>query len=337
MSSTETENPEVLPEVIRPDGEIVVGVTRREEFGAVTETMAGETASGAVAAQAAAQVQARYVMAVRNPRDLDAVRQDLLKDCARPGFAATAEYAKPIGQGKVVGPSIRFVENALRRFRNVLIETPVIFDSPKTRIVRVRVTDLESNLTQEKDVAVEKTVERSKPRPTPELPLGFISSRENTSGGRTYLVLATDDEILGKENALISKSMRNAGLRILPGDLVEDAIAACRTTRQKADKADPDAARKQLIDAFAKLHVTVSDLKAYAGDDLAKLSPAQLDDLRSIWNAIKEGEVTWKSVMDAKGARDEAESSGANRDRADALLNKIESGKGPKAATGGKF
>jgi hypothetical protein len=307
------------------------GVTRREEFGAVTETASAETASSAVAAQATAEVQARYVMALRRPRDLDVFRQNLLKDCERPGFAILAEYAKPIGGGHVKGPSIRFVENALRRYTNALVETPVTFDAPGTRVVRVKVTDLETNYAQFKDVSVQKAVERREPRPTPSNPLGYISVRKNTNGQNTYLVEATDDEILSRENALISKAMRNVGLKILPADIVEEAMVKCRETRAKADKADPDAARKKLIDAFAAVHVTAADLKTYAGGDLAGLSPSQLDELRAIYTAVKDGEVSWRDVMEAKAKVEESKGSTEKKSRADALVGRLSGG---QAASG---
>ena len=66
-----------------------------------------ETAGTVLAAQAKAQIEARYIMAERHPRDLDIVRAKLIKECKRPGFAAVARYLKPIGRG-VEGPSIRF-------------------------------------------------------------------------------------------------------------------------------------------------------------------------------------------------------------------------------------
>ena len=43
----------------------------------------GETAVSAVAALAEANVKARYAMALRRPRDLDEVREKILKECRR--------------------------------------------------------------------------------------------------------------------------------------------------------------------------------------------------------------------------------------------------------------
>ena len=80
----------------------------RNEF--TNEVALPDTAATAVAAQAKALVEARYIMALRRPRDMDVVREKMLKECMRPSFAAVARYVKPIGQDRAKwrpGPSIR--------------------------------------------------------------------------------------------------------------------------------------------------------------------------------------------------------------------------------------
>ena len=65
-----------------------------------------QTVSAALEAQVRAQVQARYTLAISKPRDLDQVRQRILKECRRPGFAEVAMYSKPVGRSKIEGLSI---------------------------------------------------------------------------------------------------------------------------------------------------------------------------------------------------------------------------------------
>ena len=57
------------------------------------------------------------------------------------------------------------------------------------------------------DVTVTKTVERRK-LPQGEKP---IRVRANSNGQPIYILHATDDEILNKQNALISKAVRTLG------------------------------------------------------------------------------------------------------------------------------
>ena len=272
------------------------------------ETMAvampqAETTAVAVAEQARALIESRYKMALARPRDWDMVRTRLLKDAMRPGFAATAIYNKPIGKG-VTGPSIRFAEAAIRAMTNVVSETMTVFDDSSRRIVRVTVTDLEANTPWSQDVTIEKTVERSTLKgETP------ISKRTNSKGFPVYIVPATDDDILNKTNALISKAVRTLALRLLPGDIQEDALFQCRETMRKGDAAmDPDAARIKMMDSFSQVGVTPEQLKTYLGHDCARFSNEEREHLRGIWTALRDGETNWREVMEAKERQKQDES-----------------------------
>lgn len=269
-----------------------------QDFGGHGGALAiNETASTAVAAQAKAMVEARYVMALQRPRNWDQVRQDLMRECRRPSFAhnKSAYYRKPIGQG-VEGLGIRFVEVALRCMKNVLVETTMIFEDDGKEVHRVSVTDLESNLTYPLDVRVSKTVERSKPMEDG----SFISMRKNSYGKPVYTVPANDDDLLNKRAAQISKAIRTLGLRIIPGDMQDEAEEIIKAVRLDEAARDPDAERKKIADAFAGIGVKAADLVEYLGHSLDSCSPNELVDLRGIYGAIKDGEATWKSVMENK-------------------------------------
>ena len=270
---------------------------------------ASENNAIAMAAQQKAIVEARYKMALARPRDLDKVRQDMLKDAQRPSFANVAIYHKPIGKG-VEGPSIRFVEAAIRNMTNILTETATVSEDDERRVIRVAVSDLETNTYFSQDVTVTKTVERSK-LPQGEKP---IRMRTNSYGKPVYILHGTDDDILNKQNALISKAVRTLGLRLIPGDLVDEALWYVRQTMQKQDAQNPDAAKNRLVDAFSQLGVAVEQLKDYVGHELSSLSPSELQTLRAIYSAIKDGETSWKAVMDDKAEKDaESKAAGAKQ------------------------
>jgi hypothetical protein len=267
-------------------------------FGESSSTYAmQETASSAIAAQSKAMVESRYIMAMRNPRNWDAVRQDLIKECRRPSFAhnKSAYYIKPIGQG-VEGLGIRFVEVALRCMKNVLVETTMIFEDDMKEVHRVSVTDLEANITYPLDVRVSKTVERSKPNGDG----SYISVRMNSYNKPTYTIAGTDDDLLNKRGALISKAIRTLGLRIIPGDLCDEAEEIIKHIRLDQAAKDPDAERRKIVDAFAAIGVSATDLTDYFGHGLEKCSPAQIVNLRGLYGAIKDGEATWQSVVQNK-------------------------------------
>lgn len=262
---------------------------------------ASENAAVAMAAQQKAVVEARYKMALARPRDIDSVRQNMLKDARRPSFASVAIYHKPIGKG-IEGPSIRFVEAAIRNMTNILTETFTISEDDERRVVRVAVSDLETNTYFSQDVTVTKTVERAK-LPQGEKP---IRVRTNSYGKPVYILHGTDDDILNKQNALISKAVRTLGLRLIPGDLVDEAMWTVRQTMNAQDAHDPDAAKNRIIDAFAQLGVNVESLKDYLGHELSNIDPNELQTLRALFSAIKDGETTWKAVMDDKAEKEAA-------------------------------
>lgn len=295
-----------------------------EGFGTNTMVRANETATAAVAAQARAQIEARYIVAMRNPRDMDNVRARLLKECSRPGFADVARYSKPVGRDKIEGPSIRFAEAALRCMGNVVPESMVIWDDDEKRVIRVSVTDIESNLTYSTDVVVAKTVERQKLAEGQQA----ISSRHNSYGKLVYTVRANEDDLLNKQNAQVSKALRTQAIRLLPGDILAECMDRVMEVQKNRDAQDPDTARKKLLDAFQRINVMPSQLAEYLGHDTAQVVPAELAELRAIFSAISEGETTWQAVMASKKPDEDGEVTPAAQKAVEAVKARLAAKKG---------
>jgi len=276
------------------------GMTATEGFDSASMEVSPETAATAISARATAIAQAKFVMAMRNPRNIDDVRLRLLRACERPGFAGSltekifgaAWYRKPVGEG-VEGFSIRFAEEAIRCLGNIDVQVVTIYDDPKQRIVEVTVMDLENNISYPTSIPIEKTVERSK------LSVGQVAirTRINSWGKPVYIVAATDDEVFTKQQNLISKAIRNGALRLLPGDIQAECRERILAIRQGEIAKDPEGFKRRVIDAFAALNVMPSMLEEYLHHPLAVCSPAELDDLRALHLAIKEGKTTWAEVM----------------------------------------
>lgn len=289
-----SEESEQAMEVARPSNGIA-----RQGFGTQEIEHRRETQGTALAARAQAEVQARYIMAERKPRDIELFRVNLLKHCKRPGFAKVAEYAKPVGGGSIKGPSIRFVEAAIREYGNVTPEETITYDDDHKRVTRVAITDLEANVTYYGDVVVEKSVERKKPKSGDEV----MSSRQNSYGDTVFRIRATEDDFANKAASAASKKLRNLGLRILPADIVEEAMETCRSTRQKQDAADPDAARRRIIDSFAEIQVLPPMLDEYLGHPFEQANVAELDELRAAYVTVKENEARWVDLVEAQKVR----------------------------------
>lgn len=276
------------------------GAMVKQEFNGSTLAQSGSIAAEASIAAVRAQVEARCVMALRNPRDWDLVRQRLLKACDRPGFAESAIYTLPWAKDKhgkpVQGLSIRFAEEAMRSLGNLYPQSRVIYEDGQKRIVSVSVTDLEANVTVEKEVVIEKTVERSSVREGQVV----LGERVNSVGKKTFLIVASEGELTAKQGSAESKAMRTALLRILPGDLQDEAWLRLEKAALNQAAADPSAEKKKMLDAFVSLGVTADEVKNYVGHSLDQLAPKELVELRRTYNSVHQGEVSWAEALAAK-------------------------------------
>ena len=245
------------------------------------------------------RVEAQYQMALYRPRDIETCRQGILSHCKRPGFAEKAEYNKPIGNSGVTGPSIRFVETALREMKNIDIDQQITYEDAKLRRITVFITDLESNIAFKKSVTITKTVER-KSKAGREV----VGERKNTYGDTVYIVVATDDEIQNKENSAISKAIRTEGLRIIPSDITEEAMDLCRKTRDGEINNNIEEARRKMLDSFNGLGVKPKDIQEFLGHPLDQCIPAEINQLRQIYTTIKDGEAKWADYINEKAMKE---------------------------------
>jgi hypothetical protein len=328
---------------------VQAGQLVRQDFGSREVENKAETASSAVAAREEAAVQARFIMAMRNPRSVERFRVDLLKECKRPGFAELAEYERPVGKEKneetgkweekyARGPSVHLIRTALALYSNVLVDSATIYENADTRIVHAYVLDLERNVSWARSVVVSKVVERRGYGPKNEPPKGrtIVGERPNSNGDMTYLVLATDDETRTKEANLIAKAQRENGRSILPRDIIDEAIRVANATLDSKDAEDPDAAARKVIDLFVQeAKIKPEELGEYLGHSLERVTPAELKELRRVFVAIREGNATWEEVMMAKNPAGSKEAAAeVARQKLANLGNKKETSK-PKAEDGG--
>lgn len=270
-------------------------------------------ASIAAAEAAKARVQAAYIMAYKNPRNIDQSRVRILEACRRPAFAERVKYSKPVGKSKISGPSIRFAETALRDWGNILVDTQVLYEDENIKRTKVMCVDLETNTQFSKDISIEKTVERKGAADR-----DIIRSRKNSYNETVYIVRATEDEVHNKESALISKAIRNEGLRLLPSDIVDEAMEIADETLRNRDAQDPSAAKKKVMDSFAEIGVYPKDIEKYLGHPLANIAPHELNDLRGVFRAIRDGETTWQIYVD-----DKKETAGAVPPKAAEMKSKL--------------
>ena len=230
---------------------------------------------GAVAIEsdrAVAEAQAAFVVAQRFPRDEMQCYEKFMAACSRPSFAARAFYKYSRGGSNVEGPSIRFAEEGARCWRNFIYGMFELSNKDGATEMQAFAHDLESNVRSPQNFTVR-----------------WI--RDKNSGGNTALTSERDIYEIGANMG--SRRMRARILALLPADYVEDGIARCKETLAKADSGVPLPERiKAMVNAFAKAGVTVAMLATRLGHPVDATAPGELDDLRGVLTAIKEGVTT---------------------------------------------
>ena len=258
-----------------------------------------ELAAVAVAAAAKAEIESSYVLAIKNPRNEDDSRTRILNVCRNLKFAEGAKYSKPQGSKKndrtgqweknyVVGPSIRFAEEAIRLWKNIKVIHTTIYDDQAKRVVKVTVIDLESNISYSKDITIEKIVERKDTKGRT-----VVGERINSYGEKISIVLATEDEIQNKESALASKTIRNNSLRVIPDYIITEAMEIVDGVVKARVDADPAAAKRMVLDNFAKLNILPTHIEQYLGHPLDVINTSEIVELKQLFTTIHEGNATW--------------------------------------------
>lgn len=269
-----------------------------QPMGLVTR-QSGELAISASAAHAKALVEAKFIMALQRPRNILQVRDVILAACRRPAFAASAWYAKPVGGGKVRGPSIRFAETAIQAMTNITVIPSIVHEDDEKRVMFIEVIDLQTNTSYGDTVTISKTVERKDKKGRE-----VISERPNSYGEIVYTVVATEDEIANKANSAKSKIIRNSGLRLIPQDLIEEAEQEIRKTMETGGGDNRAESIKRMADAFSEMGVKPNALEQYLGHALDSTSPSELSDLRQMFATIRDGEAKWADYLEGnKGTK----------------------------------
>ncbi len=250
----------------------------------------------ALAEQAKATALARYQVAIMRPRDPETVRTRLIRECRRPSLAKAAVYELPRGREKIRGPSVRLAEAAMRALGNVAVESVVVAETDDMRTVRVTVTDIETNMSISLDTVVRLTAERRKLREGQDP----IDTRINSEGKPVYLVRVSDSEQMQQQASAVSKAMRSAIFRLLPGGLLDEAMQICADVARKGAEDATEVERKKMVDAWASIGVEPHELADYLGHPLAQSSATELDAMERLFVAIREGETTWPEVKRQK-------------------------------------
>jgi len=250
--------------------------------------------------QAQAQIMSQYQMALMLPRVWESITAKLLLACENPDFAKEAYYKKPAGRDLIEGLSIRFAEHALTLMRNISVDQSPEMEDEYSAHYRITLLDIESNTPSSVTFKVDKTVERQFVAEGDTV----ISQRTNSQGKIVYLIPATEDQFNTKLAAQASKVRRGLILALIPAEVRAACLERVKAVVATEDAKDPAAEAKRIIMAFVSIGIDVPDLKEYLGKSPANATAKEVESLRLTYSLIRDGEITWRDVMNAKAERE---------------------------------
>lgn len=216
--------------------------------------------------RAMAEVQGAIVLAKRFPRNQIEALDRIQVACQRPGLAEQALYSYSRGGTEITGPSIRLAEAIAQNWQNLQFGIRELEQRNGESTVEAFCWDVETNTRHVKTFQVKH--------------------ERHTKKGSYRLEDPRDIyELTANQGA---RRLRAAILAIIPGDVVEAAVSQCEQTLKAKADTSPEAMKK-LVEAFAPYGITKEQIEKRIQRRLDTITPAQLIQLRKIYNSLKDG------------------------------------------------
>ena len=213
-----------------------------------------------------ADALAAVQMAKMFPRDMIAVRDRILNACTRPKLAEVACYTYARGGTEVTGPSIRLAEMLAQCWGNMQFGIRELEQKNGESTCEAFAWDLETNARQVKVFQV------------PHI-------RYTRQGAKPLSDPRDVYELVMNQGA---RRLRACILGVIPGDIVDEAVAQCDVTLATKFEVTPERV-KAMLDKFAELGVTKEQIEARIQRRVDAITPALLADLGKKYNSIKDG------------------------------------------------
>lgn len=304
------------------------GISAEEQAAIATQeqlqrsiTEGNNAANNAAAETAKALIHAAFTLALHRPRDIRTAKLNIERECRVFSFAEKTRYELRFGGTTITGPTIRLMELIKREYQNLYTIARVTYDGAHSMRMDVTIIDLETNTSYSEEISFAKTVERKGSGKYTPKGRTVISSRECTDdNGRAYTlytVIATEQEIAAKREALVSKAIRKLVERIVPRHLIDDAMQVAEETIQKRIHEDPHAARESVIKRFFRIGIMPTDIEIFLQHQIDQCLDEEVSLLLRICTSIEDGQSKWVDFAAAD------ESANSAQEKASSLLDKF--------------
>lgn len=216
--------------------------------------------------RATAEVQAKYVIANKFPRNPFAAYTAIIETCKRPFLAEQAMYAYPRGGKIITGPSIRLAEAMAQCWGHIECGVREISQSGGVSVAEAYAIDLCTNTHVSK--------------------IFHVPHIRDTKNGQKRLTDSRDIyELVANQGA---RRMRACILAVLPGDVVEAAVERCKKTLESSEVPLNEQIRRMVL-AFDDYGIKVDHLEKRLGHNIDSTIPTEIVTLKSIYKSIKDG------------------------------------------------
>lgn len=214
------------------------------------------------------EVQGAIYMAKQFPRDQFEASNKIIKMCGRKSLAQVSQYTFPRGGQKINGPSIRLAEAIAQAWGNIDYGIIELSNSNGLSEMMAYAWDLETN------------VRRSM--------VFSVKHERDTKTGKT--VLNDNRDIYELTANMGARRVRACILGVIPGDVVDEALAVCNKVLVEGESKNFDDSLKNMLLTFEKVHkVTRQQIEEYIGYSIANFNAEDLVKLKGIHDAIKDG------------------------------------------------
>jgi hypothetical protein len=253
----------------------VADKTQMVQAGPVFLTQPNRNSAIAEAQQsrAMAEIQSAMVIAKRFPRDEAAAYARIMRSCQRPTLAEAALYSYPKGGTTVTGPSIRLAEAMAQAWGNMDFGIIELDQRNGESEMQAYAWDLETNCRQTKVFQVKH--ERH--------------SKDRVTSAKVVTKLDDPRDIYEATANQGARRLRACILGVIPGDVVDAAVAQCEQTMKGESKEPLTDRTRKMVAAFAEHGVTPAMIEKRLGHKSDSVSETELVSLRKVYRSIVDG------------------------------------------------
>lgn len=218
--------------------------------------------------RSAQEVQAMVVMAKKFPRNTVAAEKRILDACKRKGLAEVSQYSFNRG-GLVEGPSIRLAEVLAQNWGNLDYGVVELERQNGVSTMMAYCWDIETNVRKTQVFSVKHW-------------------RDTKKGGYQLKDERDVYEVTANNGA---RRVRNCILAVIPGDIVDAAVAQCDKTMAGGDAAKPMKDRiTEMVKLFEQFEVNQENIEKFLGHPLTveRMTEPEMLRMKKIFITLKD-------------------------------------------------